>query len=394
MKRRQFIAASAGLTAGAICPAPLLATGRFFQTGSLPEPYADNRVIRVYDPKVSGFDFGASEVYWKAIDPAVLEEMLHRGIREVSGTGKVKQAWRLILNGNETESLAGKSIAVKVNFNNTGRDIDRTLNNSPVMLAALAKSLVSAGVQEEDISFFDCSRPFPETFRQAVRSAGLSRVKLAGKGDGLSESGKTIFLSDNAGFPRDGKPTEQYPIPQIMIDSDFLINLHLVKIHQAGVTGAMKNLFGISEIVGFYMHHRDTVPFEKGRHLSDISLNREIRNRARLNIAEFIFGGHTPDTIDRFTNEAFFPGGRPSSLVLSRSPFYHDTVLYDFLRAEYLTCLPVLTRFHTMGPDTWLQNAAGCHLPWKYERGVFTEAMKPGRPGMELAYQQLKYISI
>lgn len=47
---------------------------------------------------------------------------------------------------------------------------------------------------------------------------------------------------------------------------------------------------------------------------------------SRLNKAEFIFEGHSPDTIDKFENNLFLPDGKPSSLIVSRSQFFHDTI--------------------------------------------------------------------
>ncbi len=390
MKRRQFITTSAGFAAGALCPLTAIAGSPAF----LDDPYYDNKVVRVYDPEITDYRFGGTEVYWRSLKPDVLRRMLNNALLNLTKARDIPEAWKLILQGAATGSLNDSKVAIKVNFNNTIRDINLTLNNSPLMLATLAKSLMSAGIQEDHISFFDCSRPFPETYKNEVRSFGLPELGLFGRGDHLPESGQTIFLSDNEGYPRDGKPAEQYPVPAILTEADFLLNLHLVKIHQTGVTGAMKNLFGISKIVGFYMHHPDTIPFQRGNQLTDISLNEEIRKRARLNIAEFIFGGHTPDTIDRFTNEDFYPRGIPASLILSRSPFYHDTVLYDFIRAEYLTCAPVLERFHSMGPDLWLKNAANRFFGWNYERASYNESKLTDGPRRDLYYKNIDYITI
>ncbi|MDD5053161.1 MAG: DUF362 domain-containing protein [Sulfuricurvum sp.] len=77
---------------------------------------------------------------------------------------------------------------------------------------------------------------------------------MKGKSENLPESGKTIFLSDNKGMMRKENPQDQFPIPKCLLDADYLIHLHLVKIHERGVTGAMKNLYGISREVGLYVH--------------------------------------------------------------------------------------------------------------------------------------------
>lgn len=394
MERRKFIAATAGLTALGLLPKNVLGEGWQLSGDIIPEAYNDNKVVRVYNPQVANYDFSGTPAYWKTIDRAVLKQMLLKSITEISGEKSETKAWRIILAGDKKADLSGKKVVVKVNFNNTIRDINTTLNNSPAMLAVLTYSMVEAGLKEDNICIFDCSRPFPDEFKNELHALGLSKVIMKGKNDELPESSQTVFLSDNKGFPRDGKNTDQYPIPQMLIDADYLINLHLVKIHSTGVTGAMKNLFGLSKNVAFYMHHQPTKQFQESNHLPDISLNEEIRKRARLNIAEFIFGGHTPDTIDKFTNEAFFPSGKPASLIVSRSPFYHDTVLYSFVRAEYETCIPVLKRFKTMGPDTWLKNSSAAYAAWKYDQAGFVASNKAGRPKKDLDFSNVNYVSI
>jgi Domain of unknown function (DUF362) len=394
MKRREFILASAGMTAWGLLPAGALARELAAAERRLPEPYDDNKVVRVYDPRVADYQFGGQAIPWKTINQAVLAQMLDKALLEISGEKNGARAWKKILAGTTQGKLSDKRIAVKVNFNNTIRDVRRTLNNSPAMISVLARSLADAGFAQRSICVFDCSRPFPQEFKAVVRQNRLEEVTLLGKGDQLPASGQMIFLSDNRGMQKAGKPLDRYPIPQCVMEADYLINLHLVKIHMPGVTGAMKNLFGLQEDVGFYMHQPGAKSFERAFHLPDISLNEDIRKRARLNLAEFIFGGHTPDTLDKFTNETFFPGGLPASLIVSRSPFYHDTVLRAFIEAEYETCVPVLTRFQTIGPDLWLRNSAERYPAWKFDHAGHPEAKQEGRPRKDLAFAQVNYVSI
>ena len=394
MNRRKFILASASLAAYGLMPGKTfgnwLAPGRNY----ISEPYDDNKVVRVYDRKVSNYDFTGTGVYWKTIDEDVLRQMLVKGLTEISGEKNEAKAWKKILAGGEKADLSGKKIAIKVNFNNTIRDCHTTLNNSPAMIGVLSHSLLEAGMKQENICFFDCSRPFPEEFKTEVRQKNLDKILMLGANDLLPESKQTIFLSDNQGFPLNGKPTDQFPIPQCLMDADYLINLHLVKIHMPGVTGAMKNLFGLSKDVHPYMHNGATKPFTVSNHLPDISLSPEIKKRARLNIAEFIFGGHTPDTVDKFTNEKIFPEGRPSSLIVSRSPFYHDTVLYGFIKAEYETCVPVLKRFQKMGPDGWLKNSSERYPAWKYDQAALVQVNAGGGIQKDLSFAKVNYVSV
>ncbi len=400
MKRRQFLTVAGSALGIALAPKVVLGETFTSTSGSTKHdfakhPYDDNKVVRVYDNKVSDFDFSENKVFWKSINVSVLATMLSRSLIELSGEKSENAAWKKILTGNKNRDVAGKKLAVKINFNNTGKDINKNLNNSPAMIVVLAKSLIYAGVSEEDILIFDCSRPFPEAFKSEVRSHGLAKVQMKGKGEELPESGKTIFLSDNKGLMRNDKPRDQYPIPQCLMDADYLINLHLVKIHETGVTGAMKNLYGISQNVSHYMHWLPK-SFKETYHLPDISLNEEIKQRAKLNIAEFVFGGYSPDTIDKFENSSFFPDGKPSSLIVSRSPFYHDTVLYGFVKAEYTSAdLEKLRKdYKTMGQDTWLKNSSERYEGWQYDWGRIINVNKTNYPEKDLAFRYINYVSI
>jgi hypothetical protein len=396
MKRRDFLTTTVGLTAVGMLPTAV--TGCVFMANDnfISEAYDDNKVVRVFDPKVTDYDFSETSVFWKTIDQDVLHKMLTRSLNEITDEKNEAIAWKMILANSRKADLSDIKVVVKVYFNNTMRDIKTTLNNSPAMIAVLTRSVMEAGIREENVCFFDCSRPFPDEFKNEVRSFGLTKVEMMGKTDGIPVSEKTSFLSDNKGFLRDGKPTDQYPIPQLLIDADYLLNLHLVKMHSPGVTGAMKNLFGLADNVWFYMHHKPTKSFHVSNHIPDISLNTEIRQRVRLNISEFIFGGHTPDTIDRFNNEAFFPDGKPSSLIVSRSPFYHDTVLYSFMKAEYESCDPETLRkdLKKFGSDIWLKNASDQHPKWKFDQARFVEYQKNDFLSRNLSFNHLNLVTI
>jgi hypothetical protein len=86
----------------------------------------------------------------------------------------------------------------------------------------------------------------------------------------------------------------------------------------------------------------------------------------------------------------------PASLIVSRSPFYHDTVLYSFIKAEYATCDPEKLRkdLKTVGPDTWLKNSAAKYQGWKYDQATHRDIAKEGRPQKELNFEKVNYLSI
>src|SRR3974390_1687941 len=156
MKRREFIIASAGLTALGLLPGRVIASELIAGEGRLREPYDDNKVVRVYDPRVSNYKFAGEAVPWKTINQAVLAEMLAKALLEVSGEKSSGEAWKKLLAGTTQAKLSDKRVVVKVNFNNTIRDLHTTLNNSPALVTTLARSLAGAGFQQRNICFFDC----------------------------------------------------------------------------------------------------------------------------------------------------------------------------------------------------------------------------------------------
>jgi hypothetical protein len=395
MKRRTFIKTMAATVAGGFLP-NLPGENLLFGKDETPSftPYDNNMVVRVYDPTVGSYRFQPDDVYWKMIDRDVLRSMLVKGLKTQTGEQTGPKAWRKILAGSANADVKGKKVAVKVNFNNTIRDITKAINVSPEMMIVVTQTLVDAGINEGDITIFDCSRPFPDAFKSYIRTAPLNDVALLGNKDNLPASTKFAHLTDNAGMVNNGKQIEFFPLPQVLIDSDYFINVHLLKMHMPGVTGAMKNLFGLSHDVASYVHFGGSKPFPNASHLSDISLSEEVKKRARLNISELVYAGHSPDTLDKYTNEDFFPGGMPSSLVVSPSPFYHDCVLYNFVRAEYLTCPPPRPDIKTLGPDTWLRNAAASYPAWKYGLAEYVASRTPGLPPKDLSFEHINYISV
>lgn len=65
MKRREFILASAIISAYVFLPK--ISFGRSLLQGEsfIAKAYDDNRVVRVYDPKVSDYNFGGESIYFQ-----------------------------------------------------------------------------------------------------------------------------------------------------------------------------------------------------------------------------------------------------------------------------------------------------------------------------------------
>lgn len=328
--------------------------------------YADKTVVRIYDPAVAGnYAFG-DEFYWRKFDRTVLEKMLETGIQELSNTASPAAAWGRILPG----VSAASKVVVKVNLNNTARQWKtEALNTSPAMMIALAKSLNRGGVRNENIAFLDCSRAFPEEMKADVQ-AQCPGVRCSGGAQ--AESSVTLKMPY-------GPP---YAIPQMAMDADYWISCHLMKKHDGGHTGAIKNFFGMNASGKVTFAH-GAPGWMDGTQCRDIVTHPEFRKRLKLVVDEAILAAKSPDTLDAYQFEPLFPQGKPSSLFLSRNPFLQDVVGWDFVRAE-------CSRFPCrVGPSIqWLKNCAGTAPGWSsaaIESGTLVKGAA-GMPAQDMSY--------
>jgi hypothetical protein len=376
MTRRDFVetsaqAAAAGLLVHALRPLELFGAVSPWEADS----YNHKVVVRVYDPAVaSAYTFG-SQYYWRKFDTAKIQSMLETGVMELSNTATPQDAWARILPG-----VSGASkIVVKINLNNTAKEWKAAaLNTSPAMMIALTKSLNKAGVQNGNITFLDCSRPFPDEMKNDLL-AQCPGVQCAGG----AQAGSSAIQDMPYGGP--------YVIPQRVMDADFLLNCHVMKKHDGGHTGAIKNLFGMKADGKVSFAHRDP-GWMDGNQCNSIITNPEIKKRLKLCINEAILAAKTPDTLDAYQFTDLFPDGKPSSLFLSQNPFFQDVVEWDFVRAE-------CSRF-TGRPGntvTWLKNCAGSLPNWAaaaVESGVLVNGAA-GLPPKDMSYNPalLEYIS-
>ena len=347
--------------------------------------YADRAVARVYDPSVSSFSFGSSpyDYYWHSFNVDVLQSMLERAIREITGAQNTAAAWRLILPG---VSPASK-VAVKVNNNNIHfypKDWFRSNMTDPPMVIALTRSLAAAGVAQASITFFDASRVYPDAMQEEIRKA-CPGVVLAGRG--MATSGTKLTFSDFA---------YTVDIPQAVMDADYLIDCCLFKSHSGRITGAMKNLSGLFDKPGMFLHKKGKT-YESSQVLCEILLHEAIQKRLKLSICEAVFGCQKPTEYlseSTLSKIAFFPDKKCSSLFVSRNPYLLDAVLLSFMNVEK-TGSPNDNRGGTV---EWLRNAAGKHANWPKEAvnaGTIV-AGGTGMPPKDLAFNPdiVRFISV
>ena len=350
MTRRKFLATTAVAAGGSVLaglgPLRLFAADQAFE----PDPYNDRTVVRVYDPLVSSFVFGISDrnFYYRTFDISRLESMLGTALRQITEAATVPAAWRMIMPG----VSASSKIAVKVNINcshelngDHGAYWASAPNTSPPMMAALARSLAQAGIRQENITFFDRSRTFEKQWKEDLLAL-CPGVVAQGSGDvGASSAG--IVLSN-------GLPSVEIPLP--VMNADYLINMHLLKKHNSGATGALKNLLGLSNNVPRIAHQGGAKEFHTGTLLRELSLNAEIRKRAVLCVCEAVFGNRLPtENMAPLQKTDAFPNGKPSSLIVSRGPFFQDLAILNFINYEMTGSVNTVC---SDGKDGWLRNCA------------------------------------
>lgn len=374
LSRRKFVGATAQAAAVGLL-APNALPQRLPASPWEPDGYNHKVVVRIYDPAVAeNYSFG-TPYYWRTFDAARLQTMLDAAILQLAGAPTPGQAWRRILPGVDGSSR----IVVKANLNNTAREWKAAaLNTSPAMMIALARSLNQAGVRNQNLTILDCSRHLPDEMKADIL-AGAPGLNLV--------TGPQPASAAAVEMPYGGP----YAIPQVVLDADFLISAHLMKKHDGGQTGAMKNFFGMKADGKVTFAHGDP-GWMHGHQIRGIVTHPEIRKRLKLCINEAVLAANSPDSLDSWTFADLFPDGRPSSLIVSRNPFLQDVVGWDFVRAE-------CSRFPCrVGPSiTWLQNCAGYLPAWRaeaIESGVLVDGA-PGMPPSDLRYDPalVHYIS-
>ncbi len=348
MTRRDFLATTTVAAGGTMLAGFQLGNLLAADQGIEPDPYNDRTVVRVYDPLVSSFVFGTSDrnFYYRTFDINRLESMLGTALRHITGAANVSAAWQRIMPGVSARS----KIAVKVNINcshelngDHGAYWASAPNTSPRMMAALARSLAQVGVRQENITFFDRSRTFEKEWKSDLHA--LCPSVLAQGGGEVGASRASIVLGN-------GLPSVELPMP--VMDADYLINLHLLKKHNSGATGAMKNLLGLSNSVPRIAHQGGAKEFHTGTLLKELSMNAEIRKRAVLCICEAVFGNRLPtENMGPLQKTDAFPNGKPSSLIVSRSPFFQDLAILNFINYEMTGSVNTVC---SDGRDGWLRN--------------------------------------
>ncbi len=288
------------------------------------------RVVHTYCARATKWDFSTG--WWgDHVDQGLVDEMVDRGVMELTGRPSLVGAWQALLPGYG----AAQRVAIKVNLKNAGSqtDSDNEIDALIEPVNAVVKGLKEIGVAESDIWVYDAVKPIPDR----VQSRCLfPSVQFSGgwstNPQGFSSTERVTFQT-----PQGHPSLADQRISNVLANADYLINMPIMKKHCcAWVTLSFKNHFGSIENCAAL--HGYTFPYE-GDYTSlynpmvDIHKNLHFVGKTVLTMADGLYGskGDQASVPKRWT---IFGNQAPNSMFFSRDPVAIDSVMYDFLEAE------------------------------------------------------------
>ena len=147
----------------------------------------DGRVVHIRDEQATNWN--GSDPFYNAVDQSVVNAMTLSGLPDLTGQTGWSAIWNLLFNRIHSGGYSqGQKIAIKVNFNNSGRDTNNCSSHNNYIDAlhqpviALIQGMVAAGVVDDDIIIYDAAAGakqgfFPSYFRVSNHRS-LPRGKL------------------------------------------------------------------------------------------------------------------------------------------------------------------------------------------------------------------------
>lgn len=300
---------------------------------TIPPAPGSPKVIHVHSTEATYWDFG-NDYYGDYVRQDVVNNMVDRGVMELTGASTVAEAWRVLI----PDYAPGKAIAIKVNFNNahwsceeTDTDIDALIH--PVN--AIVRGLKLIGVAEADIWVYDATRPIPNRFVSGCLYPGLQYFASRCRAEATFDSDDPnagVHFSPPGGIPA---PADQ-KITDVLINATYLINIPIMKMHGlTEVTLGFKNHLGtVYDPSDLHDHIGLWKPYYSSTYnpMVEIYSNPHIRYKTRLVVGDGLFGNRR-DNVSAPESWTTF-GGAPNSLFFAVDPVAVDCVMCDFLDAE------------------------------------------------------------
>lgn len=292
-------------------------------TATIQPPSGNNRVVRVHANTVT--NWSGSGNYWDYVSQAKTTEMVNAGVCNLTGKGTPVEAWHTIL----PNYVAGDGIAIKANFNNTMTGDSSALSNPiPHVFLPVIQGLLSRGVRQQDIWFYDVSRRIPSYFYDPIH-ATYPNIKFYDQ----NHDEITYTLNAQVSIPAPGGGVVIQNIPDPAARAKYLINVPIMRNHSsAGVTLGFKNHFGsIHHPWGFHeLGEISSIPSV----LRDLYKSPWFGPKTILTLGDGIFAAlGQQDSVPR--TWVTFGDDYPKSLFFAKDPVAIDCVMADFLDAEW-----------------------------------------------------------
>jgi len=325
------------------------------------------RVVWVHDSTVSNWAGLGDGHWWQSnhTSQAVVDKMLSRNLRELSGKATDIAAWDTLFryfnctHGRVNAGYAaGEKIAIKINqtfctsipdfccVDSMTYALNKKLdymNTSPQVVRALLRQLVNVvGVAQSDISVGDPTGYYPNEYHDSCYAEfpNVHYVDHAGKfGRTKAEFSKMpLYWSC-----RPTGVTQDY-IPKHDSAATYFINLANMKTHSsAGITTCAKNNYGSlirhPSDSGYYSLHlslADVMPQTGNyRAIVDLMGHAHLGGKTLLFLVDGLYeGDHNNDTVPDKWPIAPFNGGWTSSMFSSQDPVAIESVIFDILQLD------------------------------------------------------------
>jgi len=241
------------------------------------------------------------------LDGQIVQKMAEQAILLVSGCESIEDAWRKLIPNLKESDVIG----IKVNC------ICSSLPTHPEVAFAIARTLVQAGVKENNIVIWD-------------RMSGwlIEGLKKCHYKVNTGASGIRCFGTDTSGVGYDRKnmvkmPSvgKEFPVSKIISRvCNYIISVPVLKNHGiAGITGSMKNFYGAIplgdrlSLANVRAAHKDNASPQ----IAELCANPIIRDKLRLCILDALMGIYTGGPIGN-------PQWRNYEIIASTDPVALD----------------------------------------------------------------------
>jgi hypothetical protein len=310
-------------------------------------------VVHVHSPSATSWNFG-DDYYGTFVDQDVVNAMVDRGVRDLTGASTVAQAWQLLVPG----YTPGRAIAIKANFNNSiycggcltdceefQLKIDALIH--PINAVVRGLKAAYSSFDAADVWVYDASpgpspplsdRKIPDRFTDGCLHQGVRFFDRGCREPAAYESADpTSWVSFS---PPQGIPTPPaQKVTDVLVAATYVINMPIIKRHGgAGVTLSLKNHFG--SIHNCPPLHDWTCFNWPARYYSDIYnplldiyRNPHVGGKTVLTIGDGLFGDRESN-VSKPTPWDTFGGQAANSLFFATDPVALDSVMCDFLDLE------------------------------------------------------------